>query len=76
MNKGRRRRMTRRRNGSRGSKGSGVKVRQKKRMCDLLEAIMFLKTHYLRGASVIRGYHTRRDDALNGARSPAVWDDA
>ena len=29
-------------------------------MCDLLEAIAFLKTHGLRGASVIGGYHARR----------------
>ena len=29
-------------------------------MCDLLEAVVFLKTHGLRGASVIRGYHARR----------------
>ena len=29
-------------------------------MCDLLEAITFLKTHDLRRASVIGGYHVRR----------------
>ena len=29
-------------------------------MCDLLEAIVFLKTHGLHGASIIRVYHVRR----------------
>ena len=29
-------------------------------MNDLLETIMFLKTHGLRGADVIEGYHARR----------------
>ena len=29
-------------------------------MHDLLEAIAFLKTHGLRKASIIRGYHARR----------------
>ena len=38
----------------------GPPIKEKKRMCDLLEAITFLKTHSLRGASVIGGYHTRR----------------
>ena len=33
---------------------------KKKRMRDLLEAITFLKTHILRGAGVIGGYHARR----------------
>ena len=35
-------------------------VKEKKRMHDLLEAITFLKTHGLYGASVIGGYHVRR----------------
>ena len=38
----------------------GPLVKEKKRMHDLLEAITFLKTHGLRRASVIRGYHARR----------------
>ena len=29
-------------------------------MCDILDAIMFLKSHGLRGASVIRAYLARR----------------
>ena len=29
-------------------------------MCDLLEAIAFLKTHGLCGANIIEGYHARR----------------
>ena len=38
----------------------GPAIKEKKRMCDLLEAITFLKTHDLRRASVIGGYHVRR----------------
>jgi len=38
----------------------GPPIKEKKRMHDLLKAIAFLKTHDLRGASVIREYHTRR----------------
>ena len=38
----------------------GPPVKEKKRMRDLLEAIVFLKTHGLPGAGVIRGYHARR----------------
>ena len=38
----------------------GPPVKEKKRMRDHLKAIPFLKTHSLRGASVIRGYHVRR----------------
>ena len=38
----------------------GPPIKEKKRMRDLLEAIAFLKTHGLRGASVIGGYHARR----------------
>ena len=38
----------------------GPPVKEKKRMRDLLEALAFLKTHSLRVANVIRGYHTRR----------------
>ena len=33
-------------------------------MCDLLKVIMFLKTHGLRRASVIGGYHARREALL------------
>jgi len=38
----------------------GPLIKEKKRMHDLLEAIAFLKTHGLHGASVIGGYHARR----------------
>ena len=38
----------------------GPPIKEKKRMCDLLEAIAFLKTHGLRGADIIRGYHASR----------------
>ena len=38
----------------------GPPDKEKKRMCDLLEAIAFLKTHSLREASDIRGYRARR----------------
>ena len=38
----------------------GAPVKEKERMCDLLEAITFLKTHSLCGASIIKGYHARR----------------
>ena len=38
----------------------GPLVMEKKRMCDLLEAITFLKTHSLHGRSIIGGYHARR----------------
>ena len=38
----------------------GPPIKEKKRMCDLLEAIVFLKNHGLRGANVIGGYHARR----------------
>ena len=38
----------------------GLPIKEKKMMRDLLEAIMFLKTHGLHGAGVIRGYHVRR----------------
>ena len=37
----------------------GPPIKEKKRMRDLLEAISFLKTHGLRRAGVIRGYHMR-----------------
>ena len=40
----------------------GPPVKEKKRMHDVLKALAFLKTHSLRGASVIGGYHTRRVD--------------
>ena len=33
-------------------------------MCDILDAIMFLKSHNLYGASVIRAYHARRVTSL------------
>jgi len=35
-------------------------IKKKKRMRDLLEAIVLLKTHGVCEASVIRGYHARR----------------
>ena len=38
----------------------GPPIKEKKRMHDLLEAIAFLKTHNLRGPSIIGGYHARR----------------
>ena len=38
----------------------GAPIKEKKRMHDLLKAIMFLKTHGLHGAGVIGGYHVRR----------------
>jgi len=38
----------------------GPPVKEKKRMHELLEAIVFLKTHDLREASIIGGYHARR----------------
>ena len=38
----------------------GPPIKKKKRMCDLLEAITFLKIHGLHGAGVIGGYHERR----------------
>ena len=38
----------------------GPPIKEKKRMCDLLEAIAFLKTHGLHGAGVIGGGTTRR----------------
>ena len=38
----------------------GPPIKEKKRMCNLLEATAFLKTHDFRGADVIGGYHTRR----------------
>jgi len=38
----------------------GPLVKEKKRMHDLLDTITFLKTHGLRGADVIGGYHARR----------------
>ena len=38
----------------------GPPVKEKMRMCDLFEAIMFLKTHGLLRAGIIRGYHERR----------------
>ena len=38
----------------------GTPEKEKKRLCDLLDAITLLKNHGLRGAGVIRAYHTRR----------------
>ena len=38
----------------------GAPVKKKKRMHDLLEAIVFLKTHGLCGAGIIGGYHAMR----------------
>ena len=48
----------------------GAPIKEKKRMCDLLEAITFLKTHGLRGVSVIRGYHSRRVAPLMACALP------
>ena len=38
----------------------GPPEKEKKRMCDILDTIMFLKSHGLRGAGVIGAYHARR----------------
>jgi len=38
----------------------GATIKEKKRMHDLLEAIVFLKIHGFYGASVIGWYHARR----------------
>ena len=38
----------------------GPPEKEKKRMCDILDGIMFLKSHDLRGAGVIRAYLARR----------------
>ena len=51
----------------------GPPVKEKKRMCDLLEAIAFLKTHGLYGASVIGGYHARRVAPLMVLVLPLHW---
>ena len=48
---------------------------KEERMHDLLEAIAFLKTHGLHRADVIEGI-TEEGGATDGARPPAVWDDA
>jgi len=81
MNNRRRRRTTRRRNGGRSSErrcseGSDVKARRKKRMRDLLKAIMFMKIHGFHGAGVIGGVSREEGGATDGVRPPAVWDDA
>ena len=47
----------------------GPPIKEKKRMCDLLEAIMFFKNHNLYGASVIGAYHARRVASVM-ARAP------
>ena len=38
----------------------GPPEKEKKRMCDILDAIVFLKSHDLREACVIGVYHMRR----------------
>ena len=38
----------------------GPLEKEKKRLCDLLDAIALLKNHGLRGAGVIGAYHVRR----------------
>ena len=38
----------------------GSPEKEKKRMSNILDTIAFLKSHGLRGASVIRAYHVRR----------------
>jgi len=48
----------------------GPPIKEKKRMCGLLKAIMFLKTHGLHGAGVIRGYHARRVTSLMARTRP------
>jgi len=38
----------------------GAPIKEKKRMRDLLETVVFLKNHGLHGAGVIGAYHVRR----------------
>jgi hypothetical protein len=38
----------------------GPVEKEKKRLADLLEAIMLLKPHGLHGTSIVRAYHARR----------------
>ena len=37
----------------------GATRQEKRRMCDILKAVMLLRSHGLRGASVIGAYHAR-----------------
>ena len=48
----------------------GPPIKEKKRMHNLLEAIVFLKTHGLHGASVIRGYHARSRGRAQSSNVP------
>ena len=43
---------------------------KEKRMCDILDAIMFLKNHSLCGAGVIGAYHGRRVALLMACALP------
>jgi len=38
----------------------GPPVKEKKKMCDILKVVMFLRSHGLHGASIIGAYHARR----------------
>ena len=42
----------------------GIHEKEKRRLHDLLEAIMFLKDHGLRGVGIIGAYHVRRGAPL------------
>jgi len=48
----------------------GPPKKEKKRMHDILDTIAFLKSHGLRGASVIGAYHTRRVGPLMARALP------
>ena len=48
----------------------GPPEKKKKRMRDILDAIVFLKSHGLRGASVIGAYHARRVGPLMARALP------
>ena len=54
----------------------GPPIKEKKRMRDLLEAITFLKTHGLYGASIIGGVSCEEGGTTDGARPPPIRDDA
>ena len=48
----------------------GPPEKEKKRMHDILDAIVFLKSHGLRGADVIGAYHARRVTSLMARALP------
>ena len=54
----------------------GPPEKEKKRMCDILDAITFLRSHGLRGANVIRAYHARRVAPLMACALPLYGDDS